>query len=218
MDLFIIGDVHGCLHTFRRLLDHWDPEKEQLIQLGDIIDRGNFSAETFRFCNLLKEKYPSTVLLKGNHEAACLGYIDDPFIDHWLDWGGRKTVQSFERVGLPLKTVKEDFKKLPLYWENEHVFVSHAGIGPGTADPFDEKNSQGILWYRGPLKNIGKLQVIGHTPLHAGPLYDEESKSWNIDTGACYGRKLTGIKLTREGKLIEHFSVETVQEDIDWAI
>ncbi len=40
MNLFIIGDVHGCFHTFSELLTHRDPATEHLIQVGDLVDRG----------------------------------------------------------------------------------------------------------------------------------------------------------------------------------
>ena len=45
MDLernFIIGDIHGCLETLKRLMDglDWHPDSDGLIFLGDYIDRG----------------------------------------------------------------------------------------------------------------------------------------------------------------------------------
>ena len=34
MNLLIIGDVHGCFHTFSELLTHWRPATEYLIQVS----------------------------------------------------------------------------------------------------------------------------------------------------------------------------------------
>lgn len=44
--IFVIGDVHGCLHTLEKMLSYWEKNTEQLIFVGDLIDRGNFSPET----------------------------------------------------------------------------------------------------------------------------------------------------------------------------
>ncbi len=56
MNLLIIGDIHGCFNTFKTLLDkHWKSDAEILIQLGDLIDRGNFSAETLLLAHSLNQ-------------------------------------------------------------------------------------------------------------------------------------------------------------------
>ena len=73
MNLFIIGDVHGCLHTFRELLTHWDPATEHLLQVGDLVDRGAHVPETVELALQLSTEHPeSTTFLMGNHEAALL--------------------------------------------------------------------------------------------------------------------------------------------------
>ncbi|QNP51115.1 metallophosphoesterase [Hymenobacter qilianensis] len=75
MNLFIVGDVHGCYFTFLELLQHWNPAREMLIQVGDLVDRGNFSPETVAAAISLNLKHPKqTVFLKGNHEAGMLKY------------------------------------------------------------------------------------------------------------------------------------------------
>ncbi|RLB25456.1 MAG: serine/threonine protein phosphatase, partial [Deltaproteobacteria bacterium] len=39
---YVIGDIHGCLDMLKRLIDkiQWDPSKDELIFVGDYIDRG----------------------------------------------------------------------------------------------------------------------------------------------------------------------------------
>ncbi len=106
------------------------------------------------------------------------------------------------------------FSKMPLFWSNERVFVSHAGIAKHCINPFDETNGQGVIWNRDELKNIGKLQVIGHTPCKENePLYDEKSNTWNIDTGSGYGGNLTALRLSKEGNLLEIIKVKTLKKD-----
>jgi len=75
MNLFIIGDVHGCYNTFSAMLEFWEPEKEILIQLGDLIDRGNFTPQLVKLCRELEDKHKA-VFLKGNHEWLALQYFN----------------------------------------------------------------------------------------------------------------------------------------------
>ena len=44
--IYVIGDIHGCLYSFKKMLKELNISKEdKLIALGDVIDRGNFSFE-----------------------------------------------------------------------------------------------------------------------------------------------------------------------------
>jgi serine/threonine protein phosphatase 1 len=215
MELFVIGDVHGCYHTFLELLEHWRPEEECLIQLGDLMDRGNFAPECVALAMELSVQYPKqTVFLKGNHEAGMLDYYSpDKTATSWLAWGGDLTVQQYEAQPELLAPHLTWLGQRPLFWENDHVFASHAGIAD-TPDPFDEDNPDGVLWYRGRLRNIGKLQLIGHTPIRSSALgIDSTANSLNLDTGAVYGYSLTGARISSTGQLLQIFSVPTHRED-----
>lgn len=214
MDLFVVGDVHGCYYTFLELLQHWRREKEILIQLGDLMDRGNFAPECVGLAMDLSEQYPEqTVFLKGNHEAGMLDYYSPNKIPtSWLEWGGHLTVEQYKAQPKLLASHLAWIKQRPLFWENDRVFASHAGISD-TLDPFDEDSSDSVLWYRGPLRNISKLQVIGHTPTYGKYIRDMESNSLNLDTGAVYGYALTGARISAAGKLGKVFSVPTHQVD-----
>ena len=97
MNLFLIGDVHGCYHSFQALLRYWQPQEELLIQVGDLVDRGNFAPETVALALDMHANYPGqTVFLRGNHEAGMLRHYgpDGPFPER-LNWGGRNTVQQY---------------------------------------------------------------------------------------------------------------------------
>lgn len=213
MDLFIVGDVHGCYKTFTTLLRKWNPEKEQLIQLGDFIDRGNDNPQTVKLCRELQQQH-GAIFLKGNHEQMALEYFAGNADERWSKKYGIKVLWQYTLEEIE---PEEDFlwmTSLPAYWENEHVFVSHAGI---SNSPFcmDEKHSDGLLWNRGAIKNIGKMQVFGHTPVKSGkPLFIEESNAWNIDTGAYRGKSLSAIRMDSYGKMTEIISIATSREDI----
>ncbi len=217
MSLFIIGDVHGCFYTYLKLLDHWKPKTETLIQLGDLVDRGTQAPLTLRLAFEIKKTFKkSVVFLKGNHEQMMVKYFQNKNTEiNWLRNGGKETLIQFEKKNEELKLYLAWINTLPLYWENPQVFVSHAGIS-GIGEAFDPNNPHGVLWNRQPLRDIGKLQVIGHTPRQDGkPTYSAESNSWNIDTGAYGGICLTGLKLKNDGTYLETISIPTDQMDLE---
>ncbi|HET7656946.1 MAG TPA: hypothetical protein VFK37_01540 [Bacillales bacterium] len=123
------------------------------------------------------------------------------------------TIKQFEIKNRDIEKDVRWFRNLPVKWENPNILISHAGIAQQAEDPFDEDSELGILWNRSPLKNIGKLQVIGHTPCEE-PTYDHQSNSWNIDTGAVFNGFLTGMKMTLEGELIEIIQEKTDARDL----
>lgn len=214
--LFIIGDVHGCWYTYQELLTHWDPERELLIQLGDLVDRGNFSPQCLDLSQELQREFPDrTVFLRGNHEQMMLRYLKgDDTTDHWLYNGGKSTLAGFSKFPLPPLDFMSWLEDRELIWENESVFVSHAGV-THVENPFDVDDRLGVLWNRGPWKNIGKLQVIGHTPqVHGKATFNQTPPVWNIDTGAFKGICLTGIKLDEEGNLLEEINIPTIDLDV----
>jgi serine/threonine protein phosphatase 1 len=216
MGIFIVGDVHGCLNTFLKLLDHWDPKSETLIQVGDLVDRGAFSPGVIHLAFELQMNFKKEAhFLRGNHEQLMINYMkgEDPK-GIWLSNGGGKTLRQFEVEQTDPDNYSTWLTDLPLIWENDFVQVSHAGFS-GIGDPYDQSNTNGLLWNRNPLINTGKLQVIGHTPRWDGvPKYSPESNSWNIDTGAYGGICLTGIRLEDDGTFIETVSVPTETNDM----
>jgi serine/threonine protein phosphatase 1 len=41
-----IGDIHGCVHTLRQMIEQISPvQDDRLIFLGDYVDRGFYSAQ-----------------------------------------------------------------------------------------------------------------------------------------------------------------------------
>ncbi len=215
-NILAVGDVHGCLHTFRSIIEHNWHDDDILIQVGDLIDRGNFSGETVKYIWNLHQSHPDRVFITlGNHERELIKYTQTNGNCHWLRNGGSKTLNSFTRAGLSLFETAEWFKSLPFFWENKNVFISHAGIAKNTRNPFNLDRPDSILWTRETLKNLNKIQIVGHTPLNSDrPLFNPQSQSWYLDTGACFGGYLSAVKLTATGDLIGTYSVKTIFEDI----
>jgi len=152
----IVGDVHGEYTALLNLIAK-APKRTKFIFVGDLIDRGRYSAQVISFVR--KNKF---LCVKGNHEEMMIEYgtafissienhtaIDQD--NKWLRHGGRETLLSYGLVTVKGKELiphafikeflflfKEDInwlKSLPLYLEldAEHVskrkvIVSHAAI------------------------------------------------------------------------------------------
>ena len=47
-NIYVVGDVHGCFHTLQNLLTRL-PKDAELIFVGDLCDKGNFSKDVIDF-------------------------------------------------------------------------------------------------------------------------------------------------------------------------
>jgi len=79
----LVGDIHGQFYDLRELFSVGGeiPDVSYLF-LGDYVDRGYFSVETFLLLVAYKVKYPSRIsMLRGNHETRQIsqvyGYNDE---------------------------------------------------------------------------------------------------------------------------------------------
>ncbi len=94
--IFVIGDVHGKFELLLDILKKWNEERQQLIFLGDLIDRGENSKACLELVwSLVREK--GAICLTGNHERMFLAWLRDPVdrYDHYRRNGGDTTINSF---------------------------------------------------------------------------------------------------------------------------
>lgn len=202
---FAIGDIHGSLVELEILLSRigdWKakhltkmvPVKFKYVFIGDYIDRGPDSKGVIdRICKLSREN--NVVALKGNHEDMMLETLrPDCYPSHWLSNGGRQTLDSFQTEdihGIDPKILRW-ISERPLYHDDGIRFYVHAGVD---REPLDSCSANTILWIREPFlgnKRQWSRQIVhGHTPTNGH--IEVKSNRINIDTGCCFGGRLTCV-------------------------
>ncbi|HDQ03480.1 MAG TPA: serine/threonine protein phosphatase [Deltaproteobacteria bacterium] len=203
--IFAIGDIHGCLDKLEELIGKIpaEPQKDQLVFLGDYIDRGKYSRDAVDFVISLKNIFRNIVYLMGNHERMFLNYLDGIEEELYLANGGRYTLQDYGIAGtdspverkkkIPGEHIRFYNSLLPYYESEKYLFV-HAGLIPGL-EPAKQKIDD-LVWVRRDFidssYDFGKIVVFGHTRF-GRPLI--EKNKIGIDTGAVYGGQLTCVEL-----------------------
>lgn len=125
MTTYAVGDLQGCLDPLKCLLDRvaFDPARDHLWLVGDLVNRGPKSLETLRFLFAMRD---SVTCVLGNHDLHLLAVahnverlkksdtlreiIEAPDARDLLDWLRRQ--------------------KLVHYDEARDIAMVHAGIPP----------------------------------------------------------------------------------------
>ncbi|MCL4502902.1 MAG: serine/threonine protein phosphatase [Deltaproteobacteria bacterium] len=208
MNIYAIGDIHGNLDLLERLMDKLQPDltREQLLFMGDYIDRGPRPKGVVDYVLRLRNLAPpgQVICLKGNHEAMFLNFMQGRDVELFLFNGGIKTLKDYwgedweeqEKLVVP-PGHRRFFEELRLYYETEAYIFVHGGIKPGV--PMAEQREEDLLWIRGDfiasMEDFGKKVIFGHTPFRQPLLMPNKI---GIDTGAAYGNRLTCLKLPEE--------------------
>jgi bis(5'-nucleosyl)-tetraphosphatase (symmetrical) len=121
MTTYVAGDIQGCLKSLTRLMKkvNFDPAKDQLWSVGDIVNRGPKSLETLRFLKSLGERFQ---MVLGNHDlhliALAYGVIPCKKGD---------TLNAV--LSAPDRQELIDWlRQQPLIFKNDHHVLVHAGI------------------------------------------------------------------------------------------
>jgi len=191
--LLAIGDIHGCDDLLERLLARVAPEREdQMVFLGDYIDRGSGSRRVVERLLDLRRTFPQTVFLKGNHEQMLLDYLAGKDSLGFLINGGARTLENYRHEGevrIPQAHLAF-FNGLEVSYETGDFIFVHAGMRPGL--PLEAQSETDLLWIRTEFLDSeydwGKTIVFGHTPQPEAII---KPGRIGLDTGAVYGRKLT---------------------------
>ena len=198
-----VGDIHGMREALDALLERLAPILEpddQLVFLGDYIDRGPDSRGVInRLIDLAAER-PGTVFLRGNHEQMMLDSRrwKLPTMD-WACNGSDATLRSYgtRLMGWTSAVPGPHWAFLAasrLMLETDHYVFVHAGVDPrGVA----ATTARTALWTREPFLSCPpaweQTVVFGHTIHRWGPLV--RPGKIGIDTGAYTGGPLTAVLL-----------------------
>ena len=197
--VFIIGDIHGCCRTFKKLiLEKIAIQKSDKIYcLGDYVDRGPNSKGVIDFILQLRKKGFNIHTLRGNHEELLLNSINDEksFL-HWSKNGGDSALASFKIDSIKkLKPLYQNFfKRTKFYIKTKDFILVHAGLNFEVEDPLIDKDA--MLWIRNFRVNKdylkGKILIHGHTPMTRDQIISQHFGSpINLD-GGCVFKDKTG--------------------------
>jgi len=174
----ICGDIHGqfwdLLELFRT---GGEIPKTNYIFMGDFVDRGYNSVETFEFLLLLKAMYPHRItLLRGNHESRQITQVYGFYEECARKYGDNRE---------PWKYCTEVFDLLNLAAIIDgRILCVHGGLSPG-------------------VKTTDQIRIIDRKMEipHEGPFCDlmwsdpeEDVDSWRISprgAGWLFGSKVT---------------------------
>lgn len=187
---FVMSDIHGCHNEMMTALAHWDKEKEILVVLGDLIDRGPDSFKVIMTLDELKRQYPDrVVVLKGNHDESFTSWLlDTPEEDlaFYYMTSHDETIRSFyghaqgdaqkfkrdsrKQRGKHIRFLHKHFlhflDRLPMVHETEHCIFVHAGINLSINDWRTDERCMNEI--RNPFiysKRLAPKRVFfGHTP------------------------------------------------------
>lgn len=213
---YAISDIHGNARQFLKLLDHVDPAPDQMVIVGDLVNRGLDAWGVIEEVDQLIDEGCRVVM--GNHDVYYNEYVKgrlprnvmaDPAI------GGLTTVVSMENAiekygNEVLATWERVFDSMVPYIETDtHIFV-HAGLDPRIPVMSRQKPEDlysGLHEWKDPNQQhvFDQVVVFGHTPtyyIHKGILEDEATvwfsrkrKKLALDTGAGFGRRMTMVDL-----------------------
>lgn len=207
----LIGDIHGCLDEFNELLNKlsFNKNKDRLILLGDLVDRGPDSAGVIK-----KARELNADSIMGNHEYGLLKLVNSnrslPLTKSYYNSLSEKDVSY-------LRSMKP-------YIKIGNTIAIHAGVRPDLS--IEQQDLEDLMYLRYvdhygefiSIKQIFKLGknflgakfwtefwngpesiVYGHN-VHSteSPLIEEVSPGvfcYGLDTGCCFGGKLTALIL-----------------------
>lgn len=218
--IIAIGDIHGRWDLLEALIrgieQHVaaDPTiPNQLVFLGDFIDRGPDSSRVLAFLRSAQRNSPRVHVLLGNHEQALLHCVEgDPHAQRmWLEHGAAATLRSFgteqpapgedsyafgARVASALGPDTIDWlRDLPLSFRLGSYFFCHAGVRPGRS--LGKQDAEDLLWIRDVFlqseRMHGAVVVHGHSITDG---IDIRHNRIGIDTGAYRTGRLSAVILS----------------------
>mmetsp|Transcript_3500 Transcript_3500/g.10080 ORF Transcript_3500/g.10080 Transcript_3500/m.10080 type:complete len:304 (+) Transcript_3500:330-1241(+) len=197
----ICGDIHGQFYDLMELFNvGGDCPKTNYLFMGDFVDRGFYSVETFLLLLALKVRYPDRItLIRGNHESRQITQVYGFYDECLRKYGNAKVWQYF--------TDLFDYLPLTALVENE-VFCLHGGLSP-TLETLDQ------------VRSLDRVQEVPHE----GPMCDllwsdpDDRYGWGISprgAGYTFGQDISEqFNYTNGLKLVAR-AHQLVMEGYNW--
>lgn len=133
--LFIVGDVHGAYTAMRELASNVrqenlakeeDQNERKIVFVGDMADRGPYSAETVIYIISLVRQ-GRAILVKGNHDENLLKALKGEEI---RSSDTQKTFEDLKKRLKPesIQKIIEVLENAPYYAEWKNLVVTHASL------------------------------------------------------------------------------------------
>ena len=230
MNIFAIGDIHGCLKQLITLQDkifnypQYNKEEDLLLYLGDYIDRGPSSKDVINHILQLQTEGIKSIFLMGNHEQFMIDFLFNKInnLSNWIMNGADQTFKSYDiEVAEFIKDGFEDdnidklrniflskltkghvyfFKNLKLTYIMGDYLFVHAGINPEKS--LSEQNKMDFLWSRSD-QFFDKNFKFEKIIVH-GHSPEKEVINFpyriNVDTGSFFSGKLSCVCLNDKDK------------------
>ncbi|MEP3838049.1 MAG: metallophosphoesterase family protein [Algibacter sp.] len=219
MRTFAIGDIHGGLKALIQVLNKIEVKDEDtLIFVGDYVDGWSESAQVIQLLLELSQKI-KCIFIKGNHDVWCEEWLRSGEVNQtWYIHGGKETMDSYDGFSKADKQKHlELFEGMPLYYlDEENRLFLHAGFTSMhgvTREVFkntfyfdrtlwemaltlDKRIKKDSSIYPNRLKHYKEI-FIGHTPTinFNSDVPMNAANVWNIDTGAAFTGKISGINV-----------------------
>lgn len=181
----ICGDIHGQFYDLKELFEVGGecPDTNYLF-MGDFVDRGYYSVETFLLLLALKVRYPERItLIRGNHESRQITQVYG-FYDECLRKYGSANVWRY-------CTNIFDYLALAAIIDNK-IFCVHGGLSP-SINTLDE------------IRSIDRKQEVPHDGAMCDLMWSDpdETQGWSVSprgAGYLFGGDIVE-KFNRENKI-----------------
>ena len=185
MATFAIGDIHGCFRTLQHLMKgiRFDPGRDRLWLVGDLVNRGPRSLEVLRWARELGDR---AVCVLGNHDLKLLA----------CGLGVRPSLKNNQLSSILAAGDREELlawlRSRPLVHREGGYVLVHAGLLPEwTADQAMELGREIRQCLRGP-GAVELLQCLSARNLSA--LKKEESGLLRLATALNAMTQLRTLK------------------------
>ena len=192
----VVGDIHGCFEELQKLLSDLSfQDSDELVSIGDLIDRGPYPKEVVSF---FRNTHNASAIL-GNHEDKHIRIYNGELKPSF----SQKI--CIEQMGSFYEEAIQYMKSLPLYMERGNFYLVHAGLLADIHPSLQPRNTilRGKMpWMKNSYdKRFGgwwkhynghKPVVFGHNVFHE---VNVENRTFGIDTGVCHGNKLSALIL-----------------------